>query len=60
MPHVRNFHYRTIKCPMCQKILDSNDEKWFCSKKCEEEWKILNSELKRSKYENIKGRDTSG
>lgn len=60
MPYVRNFHYRSIKCPMCQKVIETKDENWFCSKKCEEEWKTLNGELKKSKYKNIKGRDTSG
>ena len=60
MPHVRNFHYRSIKCPMCQKKIQTTDEKWFCSKKCEDEWKILNGELKKSSYKKVKGRDTSG
>ena len=60
MPYVRNFFYRSIKCPLCQKIIEPKDEKWFCSKKCEEEWKLLNRDLKKSKYKNIKGRDTSG
>jgi len=60
MPHVRNFHYRAIKCPMCQKEIKTNEETWFCSKKCEEEWKILNGELKQSSNKKIKGRDTSG
>ena len=59
MPHVRNFHYRSIKCPLCQKIIEKNDNTWFCSKKCEEEWEKLNGELKKSKHENVKGRDTS-
>ncbi len=60
MPHVRNFHYRSIKCPMCQKKIQTNDDKWFCSKKCEDEWKILNGELRKSSNKKIKGRDTSG
>ncbi len=60
MPHVRNFHYRSIKCPMCQKEIKTKGEKWFCSKKCEDEWKILNGELKESSNKKVKGRDTSG
>ena len=60
MPHVRNFYYRSIKCPMCQKKIKTKDEKWFCSKKCEDEWKILNGELKESSNKKVKGRDTSG
>lgn len=60
MPHVRNFYYRSIKCPMCQKKIDKYDEKWFCSKKCEEEWKILNEELKQDNNLKVKGMDTSG
>ena len=60
MPHVRNFYYRTIKCPMCQKKIEIHDEKWFCSKKCEDEWKVLNGELKPSTNKKVKGSDTSG
>jgi endogenous inhibitor of DNA gyrase (YacG/DUF329 family) len=60
MPHVRNFHYRPIKCPMCQKILSIDDDKWFCSKKCQEEWNILNGELKHSNDKKVRGQDTSG
>ncbi len=59
MPHVRNFHYRSVKCPLCQKIIKSKDEKWFCSKKCEDEWKLLNADLKESTNKKVKGRDTS-
>ena len=59
MPNVRNFHYRSIKCPLCQKIIETNTNNWFCSKKCEEEWEKLNGELKKNKHENVKGRDTS-
>jgi len=60
MPHVRNFHYRSIRCPMCQKKIKTEDETWFCSKKCQDEWKILNGELKENSNEKVKGRDTSG
>ena len=59
MPHVRNFHYRSIKCPMCQKKIQIQDDKWFCSKKCEDEWKLLNGELRHSDIKKVKGRDTS-
>ena len=59
MPHVRNFYYRSIKCPLCQKKIEGSKDNWFCSKKCEEEWKILNGEIKKSGFEKIKGRDTS-
>ncbi len=59
MPHVRNFHYRPVKCPLCQKVIKTNDEKWFCSKKCEDEWKALNTDLKKSINKKVKGRDTS-
>ena len=59
MPHVRNFHYRSVKCPLCQKIIKTKDEKWFCSKKCEDEWKILNGELKQNNVKKVNGRDTS-
>ena len=59
MPHVRNFHYRSVKCPLCQKVIKSKDGRWFCSKKCEDEWKLLNGDLKKSKNEKVKGRDTS-
>jgi frataxin-like iron-binding protein CyaY len=45
---------------MCQKEIKTKDEKWFCSKKCEDEWKILNGELKESSNKKVKGRDTSG
>ena len=57
MPHVRNFYYRPVKCPLCQKII--KDEKWFCSKKCEDEWKMLNGDLKKSDTKKVRGRDTS-
>ena len=60
MPHVRNFYYRTIKCPLCQKEIRTRDKKWFCSKKCEDEWKILNGELKQNIVKKVNGRDTSG
>ena len=60
MPHVRNFHYRPIKCPMCQKTLNINDEQWFCSKECEKEWNILNGKLKKSDDKKVRGQDTSG
>ena len=59
MPQVRNFYYRTIKCPLCQKKIRIKDEKWFCSKKCEDEWKILNGDLKQNNVKKVKGRDTS-
>jgi endogenous inhibitor of DNA gyrase (YacG/DUF329 family) len=59
MPHVRNFYYRPVKCPLCQKIINSKDEKWFCSKKCEDEWKELNGDLKKITDKKVKGRDTS-
>ena len=59
MPHVRNYHYRSVKCPMCQKKIEKKDEQWFCSKACEDEWKILNGNLKESSNEKVKGRDTS-
>jgi hypothetical protein len=45
---------------MCQKKIKTKDEKWFCSKKCEDEWKILNGELKGNSNKKVKGRDTSG
>ena len=60
MPHVRNFYYRTIKCHMCQKIIKTNDEKWFCSKECEDEWKLLNGECNIDGNARVKGGDTSG
>ena len=59
MPHVRNFYYRTIKCPMCSKVIDRKDDKWFCSKKCKKEWKHLNGNLSRDNNIKVKGRDTS-
>ncbi|MHA2431543.1 MAG: hypothetical protein ACXACC_11020 [Promethearchaeota archaeon] len=60
MPHVRNFYYRPIKCPMCNKEISKNSDKWFCCKKCEEEWKVLNGELSPGDKVRVKGRDTSG
>ena len=60
MPHVRNFYYLPIKCPMCNKEINKNSDNWFCSKKCEEEWKSLNGELNQAKNLRVKGRDTSG
>ena len=60
MPQSRNFYYRTIRCPLCQKEIKKDDEKWFCSKTCEEEWKKLNGELKKVDHTHIKGQDTSG
>jgi hypothetical protein len=45
---------------MCQKVIKIKDENWFCSTKCEDEWKLLNGELKESRSQKIKGRDTSG
>jgi len=44
---------------MCQKELKDEDE-WFCSKKCEQEWKKLNGEIKPSSKKVVKGSDTSG
>jgi hypothetical protein len=44
---------------MCQKTIKAKEGAWFCSKQCEEEWKILNGDLKPSKVKNIRGRDTS-
>jgi len=60
MPHVRNFYYRTIRCPLCQKKIELKGDNWFCSKKCEEEWKILNGDYKNIDDKKVKGRDTSG
>ena len=60
MPHVRNFYYRSIKCPMCNKKISKNNDKWFCCKKCEEEWKLLNGELSLDNNVRVRGRDTSG
>ena len=60
MPHVRNFYYRSIECPMCKKKISKNSDKWFCSKECEEEWKKLNGELSPENNVRVKGRDTSG
>jgi len=60
MPHVRNFYYRTIKCPMCKKEINRDDKNWFCSKKCENEWNLLNGELRIEEKGKVKGRDTSG
>ena len=60
MPHVRNFYYRSIKCLMCKKKINKNDDKWFCSKECEDEWKLLNGELSRDNNVRVKGGDTSG
>jgi len=59
MPQARNFYYRPIKCPMCQKELDKEEDNWFCSKECEEEWKALNGGIKKTKSKNIRGQDTS-
>jgi len=44
---------------MRQKIIEKKDEKWFCSKKGEDEWKILNGDLKESSAKKVRGRDTS-
>jgi len=59
MPHVRNFYYRSIECPMCKKKISKNSDKWFCSKECENEWKLLNADLKKVTNKKVKGRDTS-
>lgn len=59
MPHVRNVYYRKIKCPLCQKVISINDDRWFCSKKCEEEWNALNTDIKKSNHKKVKGSDTS-
>jgi endogenous inhibitor of DNA gyrase (YacG/DUF329 family) len=59
MPQVRNFYYRPVRCPLCQKEIKESNKKWFCSKKCEEEWKKLNGDLKPSSNKKIRGRDTS-
>ena len=45
---------------MCNKEIGKNSDKWFCSKKCEEEWKLLNGELSLGNNERVKGSDTSG
>jgi hypothetical protein len=45
---------------MCNKEIPKNSDKWFCSKKCEEEWKVLNGELNPGDNIRVKGRDTSG
>jgi len=47
MPHVRNFYYRSIECPMCKKKISKNSNRWFCCKECEEEWKLLNGDLRQ-------------
>ena len=60
MPHVRNFYYRPIECPMCKKKISKNSDKWFCSKECEEEWKLLNGELRLDNNIRVRGSDTSG
>jgi len=60
MPHVRNFYYRSIVCPMCKKKISKNSNKWFCCKECEEEWKLLNGDLNRDNNSRVRGRDTSG
>jgi endogenous inhibitor of DNA gyrase (YacG/DUF329 family) len=61
MPHVRNYYYRPVKCPLCQKVIEKNNEnQWFCSKHCEKEWNKLNKDLKKDTAKKIRGRDTSG
>jgi hypothetical protein len=45
---------------MCGINVNRNDDKWFCSKKCEKEWKILNGELRKENNFRVRGRDTSG
>ena len=60
MPHVRNFYYRSIVCPVCKKKIDKNSDNWFCCKECEEEWKLLNGDLIRENNGRVRGRDTSG
>ena len=59
MPQVRNFYYRNVKCPLCQKVIERKDDNWFCSKECEKEWKKLNGDLKKVTNKKIKGSDTS-
>ena len=46
--------------PFMSKKIETNEDKWFCSKKCEEEWKILNGDYKNIDDKKVKGRDTSG
>ncbi|MBU0498169.1 MAG: DUF2116 family Zn-ribbon domain-containing protein [Candidatus Thermoplasmatota archaeon] len=58
MPHVRNYYHRPITCPLCQKTIE-NENQWFCSQQCEEEWNKLNGDLKKSNIKHVKGRDTS-
>ena len=60
MPHVRNFYYRSIKCPLCKKKISKNNDDWFCGKECQNEWELLNGELSRDDNNKVKGRDTSG
>jgi hypothetical protein len=45
---------------MCNKKISKNSNKWFCSKECEEEWKLLNGELSLKNKIRVRGRDTSG
>jgi len=45
---------------MCKKEINRDDKNWFCSKKCENEWNLLNGELRIEEKGKVKGRDTSG
>jgi hypothetical protein len=58
MPHVRNYYHRPIKCPLCQKIIEQ-DNIWFCSQQCEDEWNKINSNIKKRANKRIRGQDTS-
>jgi endogenous inhibitor of DNA gyrase (YacG/DUF329 family) len=58
MPHVRNYYHRPVKCPLCQKTIEQENQ-WFCSIQCEEEWKALNKEIKIEENKKVRGMDTS-
>ena len=58
MPHVRNYYHRPVKCPLCQKTIEKENQ-WFCSTQCEEEWKKINGDLKKTSNPFIRGQDTS-
>ncbi len=45
---------------MCKKKISKNNDKWFCCKECEEEWKLLNGELRLDNNVRVRGSDTSG
>jgi len=45
---------------MCNQKISKNNDKWFCCKECEEEWKLLNGELSLDNNVRVRGRDTSG